>query len=220
MPFQIPHCENIISTIYSLGSCLDASDTGTGKTYTTCAVIKALNKIPIIVAPKNILSTWRDVLSYFEIKEYYLSNIEQYKTGKFPFFVKNEYMKKRKKIIDFTCSLDDKNIFIVDETHCIKNYESQNTTLAKSVIDKCYTLYLSATMTENPSDLYCVGKSLRLFENYSIFIFNHGCYTDRYGLRYNGAFNKELNDMIFNAKIRFQDVKKRHYRVYRMQYYY
>jgi superfamily II DNA or RNA helicase len=38
LPYQIDHTDQIIKSLKSHNRCLDASDTGTGKTYTAIAV--------------------------------------------------------------------------------------------------------------------------------------------------------------------------------------
>jgi hypothetical protein len=73
--YQTQHVDRII---YSLEkhNALDASDTGTGKSYTSIAAAMCLGLKPFIMCPKSVLRTWSDVLKHFKCKNYGFSNYE------------------------------------------------------------------------------------------------------------------------------------------------
>ena len=56
LDYQIQHTENLVRILTKNKTCLDASDTGTGKTYTAIAACSILNLKPIIICPKTIKS--------------------------------------------------------------------------------------------------------------------------------------------------------------------
>ena len=76
LPYQIPHVDNIIYTLNSSGRCLDASDTGTGKTYTAAAACKILKLKPLIICPKSVISSWVSVLKHYNTPSYGIANYE------------------------------------------------------------------------------------------------------------------------------------------------
>lgn len=66
LSYQNVHVKSLGNSITKHHRALDASDTGTGKTYTTIALCRLLNLRPFIVCPKSVISTWQQVLTYFE----------------------------------------------------------------------------------------------------------------------------------------------------------
>jgi len=59
LQYQIGNADNIIRVLQNNGTVLDASDTGTGKTYTAVATCAQLKLNPLIICPKAVMSTWK-----------------------------------------------------------------------------------------------------------------------------------------------------------------
>jgi hypothetical protein len=76
-PYQHDHVEGINYSLSTYNRCLDASDTGTGKTYTAIASCVSLGLKPFIICPKSVVSSWCNVLSYFNCDWYGISNYEK-----------------------------------------------------------------------------------------------------------------------------------------------
>ncbi len=76
LPYQINNAENIIRILGKNNSVLDASDTGTGKTYTAVASCASMNKIPLVVCPKAVMATWKNVCKIFNVKTFFIVNYE------------------------------------------------------------------------------------------------------------------------------------------------
>lgn len=167
LEYQQEHVNNIIRILNNNNACLDASDTGTGKTYSAIAACALLNIQPIIICPKSVIATWKSVSNYFGLKNIIVVNYETIKKGKI-------YKDTNKKIkADFIkISRSDKNnieniefnfnkskiiksdksiLFIFDEVHRCSNLESDNCMLlmaAKNTQQKI--LLLSATIADFP----------------------------------------------------------------------
>lgn len=58
--YQRPHCERIYSSLVKRKYALDASDTGTGKTYVALECCKRLCVVPLVVGPKSARAGWED----------------------------------------------------------------------------------------------------------------------------------------------------------------
>lgn len=58
--YQRPHAERVATLLGTHGRVLDASDTGTGKTFCALAVCRMLDLRPLIVCPKSVLTAWQD----------------------------------------------------------------------------------------------------------------------------------------------------------------
>lgn len=76
LTYQVQHTESLIESLKNNGRALDASDTGTGKTYTAIAVAKMLGLKPFIICPKSVIQTWSDVLDFYDCPYYGISNYE------------------------------------------------------------------------------------------------------------------------------------------------
>ncbi|AEX61487.1 putative ATP-dependent RNA helicase [Megavirus courdo11] len=74
--YQIEHVESLKKTIEIHGRALDASDTGTGKTYTSIALCAEMGLKPLIICPLSVIANWKSVLKYFGISYYGISNYE------------------------------------------------------------------------------------------------------------------------------------------------
>ena len=156
LTYQIQHTENLVRIIQNNAACLDASDTGTGKTYCAIAACYILKKSPIIICPKSVINTWKTVCAYFDVKPYLIINYESLKTG-------NHY-DKIKKIETKNVNLETKNnkvsyefeevphtIFIFDEAHRCANMGTENSSMLFAA-KKTNTpiLLLSATIADFP----------------------------------------------------------------------
>ena len=82
-PYQIPHTENLIYSIKTYNRCLDASDTGTGKTFTSIVAAKTLNLKPFVICPKSVLSNWVNTLKNLNVPYYGVSNYESMQNCKY-----------------------------------------------------------------------------------------------------------------------------------------
>jgi superfamily II DNA or RNA helicase len=148
LSYQVQHTENLVRILNKNFACLDASDTGTGKTYCAIAACYIMKKSPIIICPKTIISTWKNVCSYFKINPYIIINYESLKTGNN--FDKMKRIEKDKKI---TYEFEDipNSLYIFDEAHRCSNLNTENSSIlfaAKKT--KTPILLLSATIADYP----------------------------------------------------------------------
>lgn len=67
---------------------LDNSDTGTGKTYTTCAIAKLMNLSLFVICPKAVIQSWYEVASLFELDILGITTYDTLKSTR----VKNGYV--------------------------------------------------------------------------------------------------------------------------------
>ena len=74
--YQKSHVENIINSLVVYNRALDASDTGTGKTFTSICACKIIGWIPFIICPKSVISSWLKVLEFFKCDFYGITNYE------------------------------------------------------------------------------------------------------------------------------------------------
>ena len=82
LPYQLPHLQQLSNAIDKNQAILDASDTGTGKTYTANALIKLKGYEALILSPKSVISNWISVAKIFNIDILGVSNYEAIKAQK------------------------------------------------------------------------------------------------------------------------------------------
>ena len=83
LPYQIDHSQNIAYSLKTYKRALDASDTGTGKTYTAIASAIRLKLKPLIICPKSVINNWKKVLDFFNCEYYGISNYESIQNCKY-----------------------------------------------------------------------------------------------------------------------------------------
>lgn len=182
LDYQVKHVKYLIASMKNFNSALDASDTGTGKTFSALAVCKELGFFPIVVTPKAVIPSFRKVMKdHFQIDGFVI-NYEQYKAGKTE-YCSVEYDEKGRKA--FKWDLPENHLLIVDECHKIKHHDTQNT---KMIMDAFHQdariLLMSATMGANPMNMYAVGTITKIFKGRKGFwswVHKHGCYRNGWG---------------------------------------
>lgn len=181
LSYQIPHFTNLLNIITNKSRGLDASDTGTGKTYCAAALCKVLNLRPIVLCPKSVLPDWSRVLKEFDVNSLGIGNYESYHNCKYyprgDLKIKNncEYMRVLKVSKNHPCAterdesfawerLPENAIFIFDEVHRCKNLRTINSVLLYSAAEsKAKILMLSATAADKPETFQLLGFVLGLY---------------------------------------------------------
>lgn len=159
LPYQEQHVATLQKALRDPCHCaIDASDTGTGKTYAAAGLAKAMNLEVVVVCPKAVLITWHRVLTQFKVPILGVANYELFKGGKWYTDVleeKRETCPYRiydpiKKTWSWT-GLKDNMLFIFDEAHRCKNKATSNAKMLLSLADQpCMKLLLSATIADKP----------------------------------------------------------------------
>jgi len=176
--FQIPHVEQLKEALVWSKCVLDASDTGTGKTFCALKVCKDMGYTPFIVCPKAVIYNWLDVAKKFNIKIYGISNYEMLKGGRY--FTENmekkdcHFMKigqatepgpSGKTVKTFKFVLPDSVMCIIDEAHKCKNIKSMNSKMIRELNKTpCKVMLLSATLSDKVKTFKIFGE---LFGFYS-----------------------------------------------------
>ena len=155
LSYQVPHALQLYESFFKNNCVLDASDTGTGKTYTTIALCKMLGLRPFVICPKSVINNWIDVCEKMNVKILGISNYEKLKASKY--YTENlesvvcPYMDKitTNKKDDFVFQLPSDTLLIFDEAHRCKNHKSVTSRLLISARD-CNNkiILLSATITD------------------------------------------------------------------------
>lgn len=158
--YQINHSIRLINIINDKRACLDASDTGTGKTYAAIAVCKYLKLNAIIICPKSVIATWKEVSKHFNYNPLMIVNYETIRTGKYYINGEREkcpYIEQKydseKEINMYRWKVPDNTIFIFDEAHRCRHIGTYNSLILLSAKDtKRPIMVLSATIADSPDN--------------------------------------------------------------------
>jgi superfamily II DNA or RNA helicase len=83
LSYQVGHVLQLTECLRLRNRVLDASDTGTGKTYCAIATCAILKLTPFIVCPKSVIPAWIEVCKIFNIKYLGISNYEMLKNSRY-----------------------------------------------------------------------------------------------------------------------------------------
>lgn len=102
-PHQVEPVRQLRAILEKYSSALDASDTGTGKTYVASAVAVQLKLPTLVVAPKIALTAWRRAAEHFG-DSFSVINYEMLRTGNTPYGSwENQAQVKSGRTTYFTC---------------------------------------------------------------------------------------------------------------------
>jgi len=183
LPYQVPHVRQLSDSLKNNNRALDASDTGTGKTYSALAVCKLLGLKPFIICPKSVLSSWCDVAKYFEIDVIgvanyellqncrYFPNLQLNNKTDFPYIERRESNGRKHPQNTFSNhtflwkDLPEDSLIIFDEAHRCKNPRTVCSVLlyTLSLTKKSKILMLSATISDKVNNFGIVGFVLGLY---------------------------------------------------------
>jgi len=174
LPFQTTPANHLLEVIGKEKVSINASDTGTGKTYMGLFLSEQSNRPTLILCPKATIPNWKRLAppNVFEI-----INIEKLKTGR------NSLLSKDGK--KFTWNLPDNTLVICDEAH---QYGGQNSLNAYALaylktVPDVHVHLMSATLADSPARFRAFGflMDLHNFADFNKWAYAHGCFMDEYG---------------------------------------
>ena len=120
LDYQLEHYENIKNSIVKHSRAIDASDTGTGKTYVSVKLCLELKLIPWVICPKSVVFSWARIMKQAGIKKFYIITYDQLILST-DLVVKNEtdntYDWAFESNIKFSGNSKKKYLLIYDEVH-------------------------------------------------------------------------------------------------------
>jgi len=162
---------------------LDASDTGTGKTYVALEVMRRLGLSPVIIAPKSVLSAWRGLVEQFGITPKSITNIEKLKMGKSGLLLRMSPSGRQKRT-QWAWALTPNDVVIWDECHQASGEKSDNSRVMAALrFTGCRVLGLSATVADSPLKLRALGFLMKLhqYKDFYSWAMRSGCYPNLWG---------------------------------------
>lgn len=158
--YQVPHIQALLRALLYCGAALDASDTGTGKTYAALIAYRILGIVPFVIGPRAVKNEWeraaRAVNWHCEFLNYEKAIRSNYGLGELKPHGSGSYWKWNRKFAGL----------VFDECHRCSGSTTATGKLLRSSKDASqYVIALSATAAENPLHLKNLGVALGLFKN-------------------------------------------------------
>lgn len=202
LPYQTQAVKNLATALLA-GGALDASDTGTGKTYIALAACAVLGRPAYVVCPKPVKTSWQRAAAHFGV-DIRLCNYELLRRGK-----QTECQLRKTddgKSEAFVWDLPKETIVIFDECHRLKDYKTLQCQLGINALEQGYTvLGLSATAADNPLQMKFAAMLTGQISTQKAFwpwALRHGIEKQRFGYAFNGSRSilKEIHHAIFPAR--------------------
>ena len=215
LPWQAAAVESNAAALKA-GGTIDASDTGTGKTFAIVAAALVLGRPLFAVCPKAVIPAWIKAAEHFGMQLEGCINYEMLKTGKTDFLKIEEGTFRNRPTKRFVWKLRTGTIIAFDECHRLKSYVTANAKMGVAAILQGFTVAgISATCADNPTQMQFVGLVAKLIKTPGEFypwMLANGVRRGRFGMEYKGgaAGLKKIHAKIFPARgtrIRISDLK-------------
>lgn len=201
LPWQPEQAGRLARSVRVLGSALDASSTGVGKTFSALAVMRELGLSPVVVCPKAVQTSWKRAAAALGVPLHETIGWEKARAGTHQLFDGVDWAPSVKAIIG-------------DEIHRARTKDTLSSTLILAAKRQGIPLLmLSATAAEDPRHLEVIGQCLGLHagEDFLSWAANFGCYLGDDGLMFsdNPEHLKKLHHCIFperGFRIRAEDL--------------
>lgn len=197
-PYQVAHIQNLLRALLYCGAALDASEVGTGKTFTALIAARILEITAFVMGPKAARAEWELAAARLGVKVVFV-NYEKVRgvSEKVNYFdpdifgpsftrlCKSEYGYE-KLYGSGSCWVwsQQYSMIIFDEGHkCSGSTTVQGKLLRSAKSAAQYVMVLSATLAESPTQLKNVGIVLGLFtakDSYK-WMLRHGCTPGIFG---------------------------------------
>ena len=207
--WQVDAAGKLCSAINHWGAAIDGSDTGTGKTYTACAVARELDLNICVICPKAVIKAWHKVIEkHFKMKGRLIgvTNYEKLRTGRRDSSIASFVLHRHKKRPTFEWKIPKRTLIVWDESQKLKNWKTKNAKTCQEAIKAGFPmLFCSATNATNPLEMRAVGLALKLYEgskSYYSWAYENGVYKGNWGLEFNDdpKILKRLHHQIFDQR--------------------
>jgi superfamily II DNA or RNA helicase len=207
--WQVDAAGKLCAAVNHWGAAIDGSDTGTGKTYTACAVARELDLNLCIVCPKAVIKPWTKVIkNHFKMgsKLVGVINYEKLSRGRRDSSIASFVLHKHKKRPTFEWKIPKRTLIVWDESQKLKNWKTKNSKTCQAAIKAGFPmLFCSATNATNPLEMRAVGLALKIYEgsqSYYSWAYENGVYKGNWGLEFNNdpKILKVLHHQIFNQR--------------------
>lgn len=215
LPYQVPAVKMLAKALETHGGALDASDTGTGKTYVSLAACAALGKPVFVVCPKAVIPSWKRAAAHFGIALAGIGNYEMLRRGTDAAVKLVENKTAKKPTEEFRWNLPPGTAIVFDECHRMKDHKTLNNKLGMAALRQGYKVIgLSATAADNPTQMKFAARLTKQIADERQFfgwMLRNGVIRGRFGLEFTGGKRvlADLHHRIFpthGSRLRIADL--------------
>lgn len=165
--YQVAPARALATALETYNGGLNASGMGVGKTHMSLAACLLAGRQVAVVCPKPCVAGWQRAFQHFGVAPLFVGGYEEVKRGSRHYNRNGWHLPKG-------------SVVIWDEAHACKAHDSQNSgMLAEAWKAGVGCLLLSATIAENPSEMWSTGQVLGLHdgtpESYEAWLSAMGC---------------------------------------------
>ena len=225
---QAAHTQSLVDSIYLNGFALDASETGTGKTYCAAAVARELNRPVVVICPKAVMPAWTKVFNLFGISPLLLINYEKIGRGNTPHMKWKKLPNPEKpwdekaKISMPDFRIPREALVVLDEGHKCKGADTTNSWMLVALVNQNYNVLMSsATAACSPMEMRAFGymTGLHSLHNFREFCRMHGAeWLGRYGAMVWDAGSNAARESMLRLNEYLYDTRKCASRMTREQF--
>jgi superfamily II DNA or RNA helicase len=195
LPYQVAHADQLLSALVNNKAALDASDTGTGKTYVALEIARRLQTVPLVVGPKSARGGWEDASEAVKVPMQFI-NYEKLRGARKNVGTDKETTAETEWLVEqkwgkgsFLKWKNPVSLAIFDEVHrCAGATSLTSKALIDSRRSNALTLTLSATAAYDPRQMKALGYVLGLHGlskkqpvNYMGWLLRNGCKPGLFG---------------------------------------
>lgn len=195
--YQIPAVGALVGSLLSNNFALDASDTGTGKTYTGVKTSVITKLQPAVVCTKTNIHDWKKVCEIFNVNPIFICNWEScigriHRNNGFITKVTqppNKYIEMSyhpytgKPLFRWKIPPNARCLVIFDEMHKANGMDSSSQALVRACQEAGHKILgLSATICDKLEKLRMLGSLIGLFkyDDFKSWLKEKGCYINSY----------------------------------------
>ncbi len=209
-PWQVKSVSKLVSSINYWGAAVDGSETGSGKTFSACAVAREFGNNVVVICPKAVITTWKRVLTnHFKMEDKVIGvvNYERLRIGNEDSPIASYVLSRKDNRHVFTWKIPKNTLIIWDESQKLKNWKTQNAKICYTAIKEGFPmLFCSATLATNPLEMRAIGLAIKLFKggnkDYYKWAKENGIVDGDWGLEFNNDSRvlKKLHTAVFSHR--------------------
>ena len=168
LPWQTDPIRVVANAIRARRSVLDASDTGTGKTFVTLFAAKSAGRRAAVICPKSVIAQWEEAAALVSVPTIFVKNVEALRWEKPPRFL-------RKAGRSWQWRLPADALLVFDEVHRFAGADTDNGAILNSAPRP--VAMLSRTAADSPLRLRAIASQLGLcsWHDWKHWIAKYGC---------------------------------------------
>jgi superfamily II DNA or RNA helicase len=227
--YQVEPVSQIAASLLTNRVAFDASDTGTGKTFTALKAVAILNRQPAIICTKNAIAQWKNACKHFNLTPVFVYNWESSigrvykKEGRIQKIAPPQNSYLTHKLNEYRGDLeyswripkDSGTVLIFDEIHKGNGNDSSMAAIVHAAVTaEIPIIGLSATLLDRLEKFQMVGRMTKALENKSFvgWLMEQGCFIDKYD-RWQATDEKNVLKKIntflfpqFGARVKKSDI--------------